>query len=53
MSRFRRMSNPQKFASTHTPFHNHFNVDRHINQRPHFEFMGNAVLSEWRQTLAR
>ena len=52
MSRFRRMSNLQKFASTHASFHNHFNLDRHINRRSRFNSMRNAALSEWRQRLA-
>ncbi|MEL7042538.1 MAG: IS6 family transposase [Pseudomonadota bacterium] len=52
MSRFRRMSNLQKFASTHASFHNHFNLDRHINHRQTFKSMRNAALSEWRQLLA-
>ena len=52
MSRFRRMSNLQKFASTHASFYNHFNLDRHINRRSRFKIMRNAALSEWRQLLA-
>lgn len=52
MSRFRRMSNLQKFASTHASFHNHFNLDRHINHRSTFKSMRNVALSEWRQLLA-
>ncbi len=52
MSRFRRMSNLQKFVSTHASFHNHFNLDRHINHRSTFKSMRNAALSEWRQLLA-
>jgi putative transposase len=52
MSRFRRMSNLQKFVSTHASFHNHFNLDRHINHRQTFKSMRNAALSEWRGLLA-
>ena len=52
MSRIRRMSNLQKFASTHASFHNHFNLDRHINHRSTYKSMRNAALSEWRQLLA-
>lgn len=52
MSRFRRMSNLQKFVSTLASFHNHFNLDRHINPRSTFKSMRNATLSEWRQLLA-
>ena len=33
MSKFRRMSNLQKFVSTDASFHNHVNLDRNINQR--------------------
>lgn len=50
--RFRRMSTLQKFASTHALFHNHFNLDRHINHRQTFKSMRNAAVSEWRQLLA-
>jgi putative transposase len=32
MSRFRRMSNLQKFVSTHASLHNHFNLYCHINR---------------------
>ena len=52
MWRFRRMSNLQRFVSTHASFHNHFNLDRHINHRQTFKSMRNAALSEWRQLLA-
>ena len=52
MSRFRRMSNLQKFATTHASFHNHFNLDRHINHGSKFKSMRNAALSEWRGLLA-
>lgn len=52
MSRFRRMSNLQKFVSTHASFHNHFNLEHHINRRDRFKIMRNAALSEWRQLLA-
>lgn len=52
MSRFRRMSNLQKFASTHASFYNHFNLDRHLNRRPIFKSNRDAALQEWRQLLA-
>ncbi|MCR9195476.1 MAG: transposase [Hyphomonas sp.] len=51
MSRFRRMSNLQKFSATHASLYNHFNLDRHINHRSTFKSMRNAALSEWRQLL--
>jgi len=46
------MSNLQKFASTHASFHNHFNLDRHINRRQTFKSNRDAALQEWRQLLA-
>ena len=52
MSRFRRMSNLQKFASTHAAFYNHFNLDRHLNSRYRFKRNRDAALQEWRQLLA-
>ena len=52
MSRFRRMSNLQKFVSTHASFYNHFNLDRHINRRQTFKSMRDAALLEWRELLA-
>lgn len=52
MSRFRQMSNLQKFASTHASFHNHFNLDRHLNSRSRFKLNRDAALLEWRQLLA-
>lgn len=52
MSRFRRMSNLQKFSSTHASFQNQFNLDCQIDHRSTFKSMRNAALSEWRQLLA-
>ncbi|MEM6901066.1 MAG: IS6 family transposase [Pseudomonadota bacterium] len=52
MLRFRQMQTLQKFASVHSSFHNHFNLDRHINHRQTFKLMRNAALSEWRGLLA-
>lgn len=52
MSRFRRMSNLQKFAATHALVHNHFNHQRNIERRPRFKPLRNAVLTEWRELLA-
>ena len=49
MSRFRRMSNLQKFASTHASLHNHFNLDRHINRRQTFKSQRDAALLQWRE----
>ena len=52
MSRLRRMSNLQKFASTHASFYSHFNLDRHLNRCQTFKAQRNAALQEWRQLLA-
>lgn len=52
MSRFRRMGSLQKFASTHASFHNHFNLDRHLNSRSRFKLNRDAALLEWRQLFA-
>lgn len=49
MSQFRRMSNLQKFASTHASFHNQCNLDCHINLRSTLKSMRNAALYERRQ----
>ena len=51
MSRFRRMSNLQKFASTHASLYNHFNLDRHLSPRSRFKQKRDAALEEWRQLL--
>jgi len=52
MSRFRRMSNLQKFVSTHASLHNHFNSDRHINRRQTFKSKRDAALLQWRDLIA-
>ena len=52
MSRFRRMSKLQEFASTHASLHKHFNLDPHINRRQTFKTQHDAALPEWRQILA-
>ena len=51
MSRFRRMSQLQKFASTHASVHNHFNHQRNIESRTRFKSLRDAALLEWRQLL--
>ena len=45
MSRFRRMSNLQKFASTPASIHNHFNQQRNIERRTRFKQLRNRRLS--------
>jgi len=51
MSRFRRMRSLQKFASTHSPVHNHFNLERHLYSRSDFKTNRDAALREWRDLL--
>ena len=52
MSRFRRMRSLQKFASTHSSVHNHFNLERHLYSRTNFKARRDAALREWRELLA-
>jgi putative transposase len=49
MLRFRRMRSLQKFASMHASLHNHFNGERHLNNRQVFKQYRSAALSEWRK----
>ena len=51
MFRFRRMSNLQKFVSTHASFHNHFNHQRNLEKRPRFKLLRDTALSEWRELI--
>ena len=51
MSRFRRMSNLQKFASTHASLHNHFNLDCRINRRQTFKTNRDAALFQCRELI--
>ena len=51
MSRFRRMSNLQKFAATHASVHNHSSHQRTIERRTRFKTLRNVALIEWRQLL--
>ncbi len=51
MLRFRRMKTLQKFASVHANVSNHFNLERHLIDRPTFKERRSAALAEW-QALA-
>ena len=51
MSRFRRMRSLQKFASTHSSVHNHFNLERHLYSRTNFIIRRDAALREGREFL--
>ena len=52
MLRFRRMRSLQKFAADHSSVHNHFNLERHINDRNWFKENRENALAEWRQLTA-
>ena len=49
MVKFRRMGSLQKFASIHSSFHNHFNHERHLNNRETFKLLRSTALAEWQQ----
>lgn len=52
MLRFRRMRSLQKFASAHSSVHNHFNLERHLNDRNWFKESRQIALEEWRDLAA-
>ncbi|MBI1236230.1 MAG: IS6 family transposase [Alphaproteobacteria bacterium] len=52
MLRFRRMRSLQKFVAVHSSVHNHFNLERHINDRNGFKENRQIALAEWRQLAA-
>ncbi len=52
MMKFRRMRSLQKFVSIHASVHNHFNHERHLNNRETFKLQRNAALVEWQQLSA-
>ena len=52
MSKFRDVKTLQKFASIHASIHNHFNLDRHLNNREIFKKNRSVALAEWRQLAA-
>lgn len=45
MSRFKRMLSLQKFASTHSSVHNHFDHQRNIERRAGFELLRDAAFA--------
>lgn len=51
MQRFRQIKTLQKFSAVHAAFYNHFNQDRHLISRDHFEARRSATIAEW-QALA-
>ncbi len=52
MARFRDIKTLQKFATAHASIHNHFNQDRHLNNRDIFKQNRAAALAKWRQLAA-
>jgi putative transposase len=48
MAKFRDIRTLQKFAAVHASIHNHFNLDRHLNQRAIFKDNRSAALAESR-----
>jgi putative transposase len=52
MLRFRQMKSLQKFASVHANVHNHFNLDRHLNDRQTYKTASSAALAEWQNLMA-
>ncbi len=52
MAKFRSVNSLQKFASIHSSVHNHFNQERHLNNRENFKARRAAALTEWRQLAA-
>jgi putative transposase len=52
MIKFRRLRSLQKFVSIHSSVHNHFNHERHLNNRENFNLQRDAALVEWQQLCA-
>ena len=52
MAKFRCLQTLQKFAAAHASIYNHFNLDRHLNNRDIFKQNRSAALAEWRQLVA-
>jgi putative transposase len=52
MLRFRRRRRLPKFASVHAPVHNHFQAERHLQNRNTYQQTRAAALAEWRGLLA-
>ncbi|WP_373084015.1 DDE-type integrase/transposase/recombinase, partial [Sneathiella sp.] len=49
MLQFRHLRSLQKFVSISISVHNHFNHERHLNNRETFKLQRNAALAEWQQ----
>jgi len=49
MNRFRSMHSLQKFVAIQATFQNHFNHQRHLEQRQHFKDLRTVSLNQWQQ----
>jgi putative transposase len=52
MAQFRSAKALQKFTAIHASIHNHFNQERHLNNREKFKHKRTAAIAEWRQLAA-
>jgi len=52
MQGFRQMRSLQKFSSVHASVYNHFNQQRHLNNRLTFKECRSAALAEWQELFA-
>ena len=52
MIKFRRLRSLQKFVSIHSSVHNHFNHERHLNNREAFKLQRDSALAEWQRLCA-
>jgi len=49
MIKFKSLRSLQKFVLIHASIHNHFNHERHLNNRETFKLQRTAALTEWRK----
>jgi len=52
MQGFRQMRSLQKFSSVHASVYNHFNQQRHLNNRLTIKECRSAALAEWQELFA-
>ena len=52
MIKFQSLQSLQKFVSIHSSVHNHFNHERHLNNRETFNLQRDAALAEWQRLCA-
>ena len=52
MQGFRQMRSLQNFSSVHTSVYNHFNQERHLNNRLTFKECRSSALAEWQDLFA-